>query len=495
MKKLLNIFLSFFKVGIIGFGGGSALIPVIEKQIVTDKKLIDDDEYLKHTVISNITPGAQPIKLGALAGYKHAGVLGSLIGAYSITIPGVFICVLIIAMLAFLGDSITDYIKYASVGITIFIIFLLLNYIFKIIGSAKNNNLFVQYIAITLIAFIITGGTEIRSLLSGIFANENIKSTFILFDISTINLMLIAFFMIFFVAILNTKTSLIIGSIISVVYAITVGKNNFFSMFDNMQNLLIIIMILLICYAIIKTKSKTKIKIKFEKSLIYTILCFILIPVILSIICGLLAPADIISNTPLSLLNNVALSTLTSFGGGTAYIAVADGIFVTGGFVSSDMFYSQIVPISNALPGPVLAKIAAAISYTFGNGISGVMYGSLLCITAISVCIGVCSPIALIILSGYDALKDSLALKMLKQYILPVICGMLISTSINMLAESTEISASAGVSPLISLPIILSILIGYFYINKKYKLKDYIVIIIMATLSLILFSICATFLV
>lgn len=73
LKRLISIFTSFFKIGVIGFGGGSALIPIVEKEIVEDKEWFNEDDYLKHTVIANITPGALPVKLGAVAGYERGG--------------------------------------------------------------------------------------------------------------------------------------------------------------------------------------------------------------------------------------------------------------------------------------------------------------------------------------------------------------------------------------------------------------------------------------
>ena len=47
-----------FKIGCIGFGGGTALVPVIESEVVYEKKLIDKEEYTKDVIVANITPGA-----------------------------------------------------------------------------------------------------------------------------------------------------------------------------------------------------------------------------------------------------------------------------------------------------------------------------------------------------------------------------------------------------------------------------------------------------
>ena len=68
MKELL---FTMFKIGCIGFGGGTALVPVIESEVVYEKKLIDKDEYTKDVVVANITPGALPVEVAA--GVWHTG--------------------------------------------------------------------------------------------------------------------------------------------------------------------------------------------------------------------------------------------------------------------------------------------------------------------------------------------------------------------------------------------------------------------------------------
>lgn len=71
MKELL---FTMFKIGCIGFGGGTALVPVIESEVVYEKKLIDKDEYTKDVVVANITPGALPVEVAAGVGRKVCGV-------------------------------------------------------------------------------------------------------------------------------------------------------------------------------------------------------------------------------------------------------------------------------------------------------------------------------------------------------------------------------------------------------------------------------------
>ena len=85
MKELL---FTMFKIGCIGFGGGTALVPVIESEVVYEKKLIDKDEYTKDVVVANITPGALPVEVAAGVGRKVCGIPGMLLSAVLMGLPG-----------------------------------------------------------------------------------------------------------------------------------------------------------------------------------------------------------------------------------------------------------------------------------------------------------------------------------------------------------------------------------------------------------------------
>src|SRR5690554_3998830 len=78
---------AMLKVGFIGFGGGSALIPVMERELVNDRGGLTEQEFVRDTVIANITPGALPVKLAALAGLRVRGPLTGLVSAIAVALP------------------------------------------------------------------------------------------------------------------------------------------------------------------------------------------------------------------------------------------------------------------------------------------------------------------------------------------------------------------------------------------------------------------------
>ena len=97
MSLLLNLFLTFAKIGLFTFGGGYAMISLIENQCVERKKWITHDEMMNITVIAESTPGPIAINCATFVGYKQAGLLGSLIATLGIVLPS-FLIIFAISM-------------------------------------------------------------------------------------------------------------------------------------------------------------------------------------------------------------------------------------------------------------------------------------------------------------------------------------------------------------------------------------------------------------
>lgn len=77
MSILLELFFTFAKIGLFTFGGGYAMISIIENQCVERKKWISSDEMMNMTVIAESTPGPIAINCSTFAGYKRAGIPGA----------------------------------------------------------------------------------------------------------------------------------------------------------------------------------------------------------------------------------------------------------------------------------------------------------------------------------------------------------------------------------------------------------------------------------
>ena len=95
MNILLDLFLTFAKIGLFTFGGGYAMIAMIENNCVEQKKWITHDEMMNITVIAESTPGPIAINCATFTGYKKAGLVGALVATLGMIIPSFMIIYLI----------------------------------------------------------------------------------------------------------------------------------------------------------------------------------------------------------------------------------------------------------------------------------------------------------------------------------------------------------------------------------------------------------------
>lgn len=97
MKKILHMFITFFKIGAFTFGGGYAMIPLIEREVVDKNNWLSKEEFIDVIAISQSFPGALAINSCTFIGYKIGGTLGAVLGLLGVALPS-FIIILIIAM-------------------------------------------------------------------------------------------------------------------------------------------------------------------------------------------------------------------------------------------------------------------------------------------------------------------------------------------------------------------------------------------------------------
>ena len=88
---LLKLFLTFMKIGLFAFGGGHAMIPLIEHDCVEKKKWITHDEMMNLTIIAESTPGPISINCATYVGYKQKGLLGAIIATIGMVLPSLII--------------------------------------------------------------------------------------------------------------------------------------------------------------------------------------------------------------------------------------------------------------------------------------------------------------------------------------------------------------------------------------------------------------------
>ena len=95
MNKCLTLFFTFFRIGIFTFGGGYAMIGIIEDICVERKKWISHEDMMNITVIAESTPGPIAINCATFVGYKQAGVMGAVVATFGVVLPSFVLIFLI----------------------------------------------------------------------------------------------------------------------------------------------------------------------------------------------------------------------------------------------------------------------------------------------------------------------------------------------------------------------------------------------------------------
>lgn len=140
MKKkniMWKLFSTLFKIGLFTFGGGYAMLALLESELVEKKGWLEKDEYLDMVAIAESTPGPIAINCATYVGYKQGGVLGSAAATLGVVMPS-FIIIYTISL--FLDAFLTfELVSYAFRGIQAGVVYLILSAGVKMLRSMKKN--------------------------------------------------------------------------------------------------------------------------------------------------------------------------------------------------------------------------------------------------------------------------------------------------------------------------------------------------------------------
>ena len=151
-KTILKLFFTMFKVGLFTFGGGYAMIAVLEHEFVEKNGWIEKDEFYNMLAVAESTPGPIAINSSTFIGYRLAGVLGSVFATIAMCLPSLIIIYLISLFFdAFLSITI---VAYAFKGIQACVCYLILSAGIKIVKKLKKNALTVTLTTLTFLVYI-----------------------------------------------------------------------------------------------------------------------------------------------------------------------------------------------------------------------------------------------------------------------------------------------------------------------------------------------------
>ena len=149
LKLCLQLFLTFMKIGVVTFGGGYAMIPIIENETSKKKKWIAPDDLLDVIALSESTPGPISICAATFIGFKLAGVLGAFCATLGVVLPSFIIIYLISLFLRRFEDI--KVIQYAFFGIRAGVLALLIKAVISMYKKSPKN----------IVAYIIMAGSMV----------------------------------------------------------------------------------------------------------------------------------------------------------------------------------------------------------------------------------------------------------------------------------------------------------------------------------------------
>lgn len=153
MDKVLKMFISFFKIGAFTFGGGYAMIPIIEEEVVNKQGWVTKEEFMDMLVVSQSFPGAMAVNSSLFIGYKIAGVIGAIVALLGVALPSFLIILIIAAFFMQFRDN--YYVNLIFKGISAAVPILVLTGVISLAKGVNKNIRNGVTLVIALIALII----------------------------------------------------------------------------------------------------------------------------------------------------------------------------------------------------------------------------------------------------------------------------------------------------------------------------------------------------
>lgn len=166
MKELFKLFITFAKVGCFTFGGGYAMLPLLQKEVVEKNNWATTEELMDYFAIGQCTPGIIAVNTSTFIGYKRKGVIGGIAATLGMVFPSIIIITIIAGFIRSFADF--EIVGHALNGIKAGVCALILDAVIKLIKkSIIDTYTFVLFVAVFFIALLTDITTVILIVASG----------------------------------------------------------------------------------------------------------------------------------------------------------------------------------------------------------------------------------------------------------------------------------------------------------------------------------------
>jgi len=150
MRLLWDLYRAFFTIGALTFGGGYAMLPMLEREIVAKHKWSTSEELLDYFAIGQCTPGVIAVNTATFVGYKTKGIWGGIVATLGVVSPSIVIITVIAMVLSNFMDN--PWVMHAFAGIRVAVCALIVSSVIKL---AKSNVKKYWHIALAICAFVV----------------------------------------------------------------------------------------------------------------------------------------------------------------------------------------------------------------------------------------------------------------------------------------------------------------------------------------------------
>ena len=430
--KLGKFILKALEVGSIGFGGGNALIPVMERTFLSDSTKAERKAFDRDIIVANLTPGALPLEILSSIGRRECGTVGMLSGAAGFALPGTILVVLLMIVFAGNQQEVINYIKIASVGVSAYIVCLLIDYVVKVFKRASVNRarLIKTILMVALVCVCVCGGNVAKIL--------GIESAPVL-GVSTIVILAAAFFCVFYVQTFQDRKRIVVAAVLCIIFFLGHGKAGVLAGTPVLRITEILMVLLSIYGAVRSVREQPQLKRINGKAMIRDVLYPLTFLVAIAIPAFIIEPG--LAGSLFAFMTRGSLSSLMSFGGGDAYLAIADGLFVNTGMISSEEFYSQVVTVVNVTPGSILCKTLCAVGFSIGHDAGGsVLAGVLFSAVGFGCSVSMSCIAFNAVYHLYDSLIELQMFMALSRWIRPIVGGLLINVALSLISQDIALN-------------------------------------------------------
>ena len=154
MNLLLDMFVTFAKVGVMTFGGGYAMLPILQREVVENKGWATEEELMDYYAIGQCTPGIIAVNTATFIGQKYKGNAGAIVASLGVVFPSVVIISLLAGVIE--AFSHLEFVQHAFGGIRICVCVLIANSVVKLYKKAVvDKATLLIFLLVTLGAFVL----------------------------------------------------------------------------------------------------------------------------------------------------------------------------------------------------------------------------------------------------------------------------------------------------------------------------------------------------